>query len=361
MVKTMWFASAADRAPGDNIVHAPLALPPSSRVSVGEVNLRQVSPGDWDRDATRSGASMRSAHSHLVRLGMRFFLRGSARTFRIHLVNDGRPTPIGHYTILLRRGVKRFYDGLNLFPEYRDRWMQAMTEALRDAGEGCYEYGWQWNPEPPRDVQLASIPGVKVISSQPILVQGVDFSHWPRWESYYRAVSENARRNAKRAQKLHRDLALNVITGIATLGQVPCLVAMRAAMYRRKGLRFNSHRMFMGSVAGTLVCPSQAIIALAVGGGRVLAIQRNVEFGDVHYFIDGAASARPDGGAWFLQLGLLRRAYQKTPNGKYLMGYVGSGETDERAEGLLRSRRALRVTDWAASLIRFDWRPVLMA
>jgi hypothetical protein len=323
---------------------------------VSEVDLRRLAPADWDNNAIRSGASMRSAHSHLARLGWKFFLRGSPRTFEVYLDRGDRRTQIGHYTIVSRRGVKTFYDGLNLYPEYRDWWVDAMTAALAHAGPGGYEYGWQWNPEPSRDAQLRAIAGVNISSTRPILIQGVDFSKWACWESYYRDVSENVRRNARKAEKLHGDLAPAVVTGLAALRKLPVFVGMRRAMYRRKNLPFNPVRTFVGYALSILACPSQAVIALAVGGGRVLAVQSLVEFADSHYYLDGAASNDPDGGAWYLQMAMLRRAYERTPKGKFLMGYVDFALDDGVAEGLLRSRRSLRVSDWPTSLIRFEWR-----
>jgi hypothetical protein len=336
-------------------VSKPVAPPTSPRICVAEVKLGRIPAAEWDSHAIRSGASLRSAHSHLARLRWKFFLRGSARTFEIFLDRAGEKIPVGHYTIVSRRGVKTFYDGLNLYPEYRDHWVAAMSAAVAHAGPGVYEYGWQWNPEPPRDADLGSIPGVKLCSARPILIQGVDFSKWACWDSYYRDVSENVRRNAKKAEKLHGDLTLTVVTGLASLRKVPALVAMRRAMYQRKALPFNPLRSFVSYALSILACPSQAAIAVAAGGGRVLAIQNIVEFADSHYYLDGAASTEPDGGAWYLQLAMLRRAYERSPKGKFLMGYVDFELDDDLAEGLLRSRRSLRVSDWPTSLIRFEW------
>ncbi|HEX5379783.1 MAG TPA: hypothetical protein VFW47_14500 [Phenylobacterium sp.] len=309
----------------------------------------------------RAGASMRSAYAHLHRLGLKYTLRGQPRIFHVYLDQDGARTQIGHYTLIHRPGHYTFYDGINLYPEHRHHWEAAMRAAIAQAGPGRYDYGWQWNPEPARDAELAAIPGVRIVSTRNILIQGIDFSNWPTWEAYYRDVSENTRRNAKKAEKLHADIGVVVVTGLATLAKVPALVAMRQAMYRRKNLPFNPLRIFAGYVLNILACPDQAMIALAVGDGRVLAIQNNVEFADFHYYLDGAAANDTEGGAWYLQLAMLRRAYEAIPNGKFLMGYTDLPLDDQLAEGLLRSRRSLRVTDWPTSLIRFEFDPAAAA
>lgn len=328
----------------------------TARVSVAKVRLGQFDRQEWDRNARRCGASMRSAYAHLHSLRFKFLFRGLPRLYHVYLDVDGRKTQIGQCTLIVRRDTRVFYDGLNLYPEYSDLWAAAMAAVLADAGPGTYEYGWQWVPEPARDAELETIAGLNVIHSRPILVQGVDFANWPDWDAYYRDISENIRRNVKKAEKLHGDLAFHLVTGLASLGQVPALVAMRSAMYRRKGLPFHPIRIFAGYVGSILACPDQAMIGRVTGGGRTLAIQNNVEFADLHYYLDGAAANETEGGAWFLQLSMLRRAYERTPTGKFLLGYTDLPVEDQLAEGLLRSRRSLRASDWPSSLVRFAWR-----
>lgn len=330
--------------------------PTTARITVAKVRLGQFDRQQWDRNAMRCGASMRSAYAHLHGLGLKFLFRGVPRLYHVYLETDGQQTQIGQATLIVRRDARVFYDGLNLYPEYRGLWASAMAAILADAGPGTYEYGWQWAPEPARDAELQTVAGVTVIRSRPILVQGVDFANWPDWDSYYRDVSENIRRNAKKAEKLHGDLTFDLVTGLAALTKVPALVAMRGAMYRRKSLPFHPLRIFAGYVSTILACPEQAMIGMVTSGDRTLAIQNNVEFADFHYYLDGAAASETEGGAWFLQLAMLRRAYERTPTGKFLLGYTDLPVEDQLAEGLLRSRRSLRASDWPSSLVRFDWR-----
>jgi hypothetical protein len=99
------------------------------------------------------------------------------------------------------------------------------------------------------------------------------------------------------------------------------------------------------------------MIATASAGDRILAIQNIVEFGDTHYYLDGAAAENSDGGAWNLQLSMLERAYRRSPTSCYLLGYTDLPVEDQDAEGLLRARQSLRASDWPTSLIRFKWMP----
>jgi hypothetical protein len=336
----------------------PTQAPSPTKVSVSQVRLSQFDPQTWDRNAVRAGASMRSAFAHLRGLGLKFLFRGVPKLFHVYLEVDGQRTQIGQYTLIVRRDARIFYDGLHLYPEYSGLWTAAMTAVLTEAGPGTYEYGWQWMPEPPRDAELGTIAGVTLTHIRPILVQGVDFANWPDWDAYYRDISENIRRNAKKAEKLHGDLKFSLVTGLAALGKVPALVAMRGDMYRRKQLPFQPVRIFAGYVTNILACPAQAMIGVVTSKGRTLAIQNNVEFANFHYYLDGAAGNETEGGGWFLQLAMLRRAYERSPKGKFLLGYTDLPVGDQMAEGLLRSRRSLRASDWPSCLLRFDWRPV---
>ena len=331
--------------------------PQLARVSVTKVDLSRLDADDWNDHAMGCQASLRSAYAHLRHIGLRHILRGVPCIYQVMYEAGGKPERIGHYTLIRGAKLNKFYDGIILSPEYRHLWAEAMEAALAEAGRGIFDYGWQWFPEPARDAELVTIPGVKLLSTRPILIQGVDFANWPDWESYYRDISENIRRNAKKAVKLHPDLDIAVSSGLKSLRRVIDLVRMRGTMYRRKGMPFHPIRMFAGYILNFLTCPEQAMIAMAVSSNRILAIQNIVEFGSTHYYLDGAAATDTDGGAWNLQLAMLKRAYDRFPAGRFLLGYTDLPVADQSAEGLLRSRRSLRASEWPTSLVRFEWTP----
>jgi hypothetical protein len=290
--------------------------PSRAQIVVARVDLSDVDPVQWDADAIRCGASMRSAYAHLRHLRLKHVMHGAPRIYRVFHVVSGRKQAIGHYTLIQNPRLNTFYDGINLFPEHRDRWIEAMQAALRGAGAGVFDYGWRWSPEPSRTRQLATIDGVELLSTRDILIQGVDFSHWPDWNSYYRDISENIRRNARKASKLHPDLKVEIFRGRKSLRHQVDLVRMRRTMYRRKGLPFNPFRVMAGYMLNLVTCPEQMMIATASAGDRILAIQNIVEFGDTHYYLDGAAAENSDGGAWNLQLSMLERAYRRSPTSR---------------------------------------------
>ena len=333
-----------------------VAAPSNASVSVSQIVLGICAPGEWDRNAMRAEASMRSAYAHLRGLRYKYFLKGAPKIFGIFHESDGQRTQIGHATIVLEFGTTRFYDGINLYPEFRQYWTEAMTLLLRACGRGTYEYGWQWVPEKSREDELRSIAGVENLNCRNILVQGVDFANWPDWDSYYRDISTNVRYDARKIVGQYRDLHLEIVTGLRALLKIPILMGMRQALYRRKKLPFHSTRVLLGYILSIVFCPPQAIIAMAVGDDRVRAIHSNSEFGQFHYHLDAAAADGATGEGRFLQLAVIKRAYDLTPQGKFLVGYTDLPIEEQSAKGLLQSRRFLRVSDWPSSIIRFDWK-----
>jgi hypothetical protein len=53
-------------------------------------------------------------------------------------------------------------------------------------------------------------------------------------------------------------------------------------------------------------------------------------------------------------LGELQRAYQRTPQGRFIMGFIDPAtHNDALSQGLLRSREACRVTDFPTAIVDF--------
>lgn len=329
----------------------------SSTLAVESVDLSKHDPVAWDQLAMQCGGSMRFAHSHLRHLNVRLLGKGRAQSFILTATTEGETKPIGCFAMVSNGKTRKFYDNLALLPHYAEHWGEAMQAILAHFGPGDYEWGWEWSLEPPRQADLAAIAGVRVLDVEAIMVHAVDFSQWPTWNDYWRAISENSRRNAQKAERANDGLKIVVRTGLSAIRSAGPLTRLRSAMYSRKGLGFRSLRTFVGYVAGVLLCPDQAMTASAEAGGRVLAAYHGVEFGANTYYLDGAAAEGADGGSWFLLLTMVRRAYERAPKGRFLMGYIGSALTREVPEGLIRSRRSLRVTEWPTSLIRFSWGP----
>ena len=323
---------------------------------VQQVSLRNEDPDAWDAQASLAGASLRSAHAHLSALDLKHLFRGTCKTYEVLATRPEGLVRVGHYTLIEHAGSREFYDGLCLPPEYQHLWPRALRAALHIGGPGAYVYGWEWSLEPPRQGQLGLLEGAMVRSVVPITVNAVDFSRWPDWNSYSLAVSENVRRNSRKASVQFPRLKIDFAFGLDALGLALPLTRLRRAMYRRKGLPFNSWKIAASYLASFTTVPRQAQVGFAAEDGRVQAIFRHVEFGPHTYYLDGATAAGSGGAGWRLMLTLLGRAFARAPEGKLLLGYVYDSTRERLPDGLMRSRRSLRHSDWPTSIVAFDWR-----
>jgi hypothetical protein len=323
-----------------------------------EVRLGGIDRAAWNAAAARSGASWRMALQNLRITGAKLMMSGRLKLFEFHEMRSGAAVRIGQCAVIQRANAFEFCDRLQLAPEHCDKWSAAMEAVLRRLGPGAYKYGWEWNLEPAREDAFARISGVKVISVRPITVQGVEFSRWPSWEVYWRQVSNNSRRDFARADKTYPDLRIVVRRGFSALRGCFALVRARAAMYRRKGLEFDSVRALTSCMAGVIFSPGSSVLAFAASGDRILSILHGFEFGETTYYVAGASGQGVNGAGWRLQLSMIKAAYDRHPDGKFLLGYVDYALHDEAIGGdLLRSRRAVRATDWPTSEVCFAYAP----
>lgn len=231
-----------------------------------------------------------------------------------------------------------------------------MVAILRAAGPGEYTYGWTHNLEQPRESDLRRISGVTISTVRPITVEAVDFSRWSSWDEYWRATSNNIRRNVKKAQVEIVDLALESRRGVRSLAQIPAVVRLRVATYHRKGLNFRPLREIASTAGTVLSCPECAFTVLASGRGKVLAAFSGFQFGANTYYLDGGSTSDNAGASWYLMMHMLREAYDRAPQGRFVMGYIDHAIHDEAVGGgLVRSRQSCRVTDYETSIVRFRW------
>ena len=333
----------------------------TAQLWVETLDLGKIPAAGWDDLAQRCDGSDRCAHAHLKRLWLRFLGLAVPKTYGVYSGPRDSAELIGHFTIVDRHGYRQFYNGISLLPAFEPQRLEVFQRALNLLGPGDYEYGWSLSLEPSREAEFRCVSGVDIRHVQNVLVHAVDFSRWPDWEKYYRDISENSRRNAKKAEQAHPDMQIVVRKGFAALGALPNLLRLRTSLYRRKNLSFDSARVFLGYVGRILVCPAETTVAWAAAGAtaETLAVYHGVEFGQYSYYLDGAAALGAEGGAWSLLITMLRRAYDRTPTGKFIMGYMVVPPTKVVPEGLMRSRRAVRVNEYPTGIVQFRWAPEL--
>jgi hypothetical protein len=101
-------------------------------------------------------------------------------------------------------------------------------------------------------------------------------------------------------------------------------------------------------------CPEYAFTAVAPG--KALAAFSGFRFGSCTYYFDGGSAGGHSGASWFLMMNMLREAYERALDGKFVMGYFDYATyAEEVGGGLVRSRRSCRVTDYPTSIGDFTW------
>ena len=79
-----------------------------------------------------------------------------------------------------------------------------------------------------------------------------------------------------------------------------------------------------------------------------------VEFGRTTEYRSGGAILEAAGSSWALMFNVLRRAYERHPSGKFVMGWRGAA-AKESDGGLIRSRRAVRADELRSAVVRFHY------
>jgi len=326
---------------------------PASSITVSEAVHRTADA--WDEFAQRCAASYQCTQTYLRVWAIKNRFR--LRLFEVFVQEDGLPRKIGQCAVGVGRAVSVFLGELQLLARYSGFWTRAMTALLGRLGPGRYSYGSTQSMEESREGNLKTISAVTIESVRPLVVHAVDFSRWATWDDYWHAVSNNSKRNARRARLLIPDLSIAIHQGHQAALDIPALLSLRAAMYRRKGLSFGPWRAGVSGLSMILRCPQNVLTAVVSGKNRALAAIFAVEFGPHVYYENGGSAPDNGGAAWYLTLSMLRRTYDRNPRtAKFIMGYVDYAMHDETISGgLLRFRRSCRVTAYPTSVVCFSY------
>lgn len=280
---------------------------------------RSTTKYEWDRLAGACNASFRCGYHAARAWQLDHHVWCRMRRYAFHL-GDATESRIGQVAIGTGSRVRAFADGLQLLPHHADHWASCMRTLLETLGPGVYHYGSRWNLEPARDEACAQISGVHVVDVRAITMYAVHFARWSTWDAYIRDVSENARRNARKAAKLGPRLSIEIGYGARMLRYAHDLLRLRRDLYARKGvafsMRINLFRLLLRAVA----MRDQAFIAIARRDNNVIAAFGGITFGRDTYFMDSAAVPDDDGAYWFLMLRMLEDAYRRAPQGRFVTG-----------------------------------------
>jgi hypothetical protein len=263
---------------------------------------------------------------------------------------------IGQAGVTVKNNTHIFIDRLQIAPAFEGDWREVFLSILQTLGPGRYQYGGEWNIEPARESLIAQLPGVSIGNVRPITIQYIDFSRFADWGAYYSAISSNCKRNSKCAEKDFPGIIVTESNGISSISRIISHLKMRSLIHNNKLMALKHKSAIYEYIKHALTFGNNSKILQAKHGNRVLASIRTINFGDNVYYLDGGREIHRHGASWLLMIEALRLAFGRNARGKFVMGYVDYATHDEAVGGgLLRSRRALRVSDQVSSIVEFTY------
>ena len=321
-----------------------------SPVGVHERLIAEVDPRAWDRFVMASGGSFLGAWN-VIRAER---LLHAVRVFE--LVTTGpAPVKLGQCAVAIDHDRVRFLDRLHLLPSHADVWPQALQRILDRCGGASCTYGSPWNAERQCLAGVrASMPGARLVDAS-TGIDAVEFARWSDFASYRRGISENIRRDYKKAAAAAPTLVIR--RGVAAWRELAGLVGLRRQVMRRNQEPFSTVIDAPLHALKLLCMGDQAFIATVRAAGRPEAAFFGVEFGDRLYYVSGGTRDRSDGFGSYLFLTLIEQWYAAHPRGVLHLGATMPGvEPEAYTRGALLYRRKLRATSVPSTAFTIDRR-----
>jgi len=309
---------------------------------------------EWDEFAQRCNGSYHCSQGYIAAMRL---------THKIHLFEFfvgknkvGQSAVAGPY--FQNSGNRVFLDTIQLCPPHEIHWPAAMKAVLQELGPGRYRYGSVLSITPsPSDDDFRRITGVTVESIASYQVHAITFVSWENWETYYRAISDNAKRNAAKAVKSDPNMRVESLAEWHSLPYFLQIFWMRRMMYIRKNtnlgvlawmVRFMRRLVFLGRYVS---------VVRVIYHGRHTAFACIIQFGRLSYYADGASVRDNGGSAWHLLTEIIRKSWGICPTGMFVMGFDGAGFRDqfEGWDNVLLQRQQCRVSQIATSVVTFDY------
>lgn len=276
---------------------------------------RSVDAGEWDRFVRACDGSFLSGWQ-LIR-SRRFLNR--IRVFEFFVTEDAQARKIGQCAVAVSAGRLRIMDRLHLLPGSADQWDQCVGLLVERCGAGVYQYGSLWNAESrhPPDGRVGRWMS-QALPGRPFLVDRVDFGRWPSFEQYRADVSENIRRDYRKA--VAAGALVQTRTGLAALRDVLTLVRLRSEVMHRNRQPFSFVMDVARHVLKILGTGPGAFIATVRAEGRCPAVFFGVRFGADVYYLSGGTEKTANGYGSFLFLTLIEEWFAANPQGRLFLG-----------------------------------------
>ena len=303
---------------------------------------------EWDDFAAASGESFLGAWG--VIKARRFF--GRVRLFDFLLADRlGSRRKVGQCAVQVRNQKVTFLDKIQLLPAHRQLNRRCLDLLAAEFGRVTYQYGSHWNVED--DFDLKDLPRFDV-DRKIFHLDLIEFREWTNFAAYRRAVSENIRRDYKKAKEACA--VSRTYYGLEGLRDLFAFVAMRRYMSRRNNLRFSGVRDYLTHVGRLLVLGKKAFVTTVMIKGTCYAAFFGAEVGNRLYYLSGGTRSNHLGAGSYLFLNLIENWFAKHPDGELLMGDCPKPLTVTRHDrGNLLYRRKLRVR--SVNGVEFQLRP----
>jgi hypothetical protein len=319
-------------------------------VVVHERLIAEIDPSQWDRFVVASGGSFLGAWN-VIRAER---LLSAVRVFEL-LTTGPAPVKIGQCAVAIDHDRVRFLDRLHVLPSHAEVWPQALRRILERCGGAFCTYGSPWNAERRCLAGLrAALPGARLVDAA-TGIDAIDFGRWSDFAAYRRGISENIRRDYKKAVAAAPTLVTR--RGVAAYREIAGLVGLRRQVMRRNQESFSTVIDAPLHALKLLCMGDSAFIATVRAAGRPEAAFFGVEFGDRICYVSGGTRDRSEGFGSYLFLTLIEQWFAAHPRGALHLGVTEPGlEPETYTRGNLLYRRKLRAVSVPSTAFTLDLR-----
>ena len=303
-------------------------------VELRELTAADVEPEAWDRFVGDSGGSFLGCW----RVVRTYRLRSRVRLFDVVARRPHGPDlKVGQCAVAVRRDRVRFLDRLHLAPGHEHLWTRCWPLLVERCGAATYEYGSAWNHESPRPLGLADA----VVAGEPFQIDRVNFSAWNDFTAYRREVSENIRRDYRKAAAASPSVVTRY--GLDALRDLAGLIRFRRRMMRKNQEPFSGSADYARHALKLVCLGPNGFIATVRTRHRRRAAFFGARLGRNVYYLSGGTE--DNGFGSYLFLTLLESWFAEHPDGNLYLGmYPGAWDPQTYTHGNLLYRRKLRAT-----------------
>lgn len=311
-----------------------------TEVRMLERSFSSLRRDEWDNFVLTTGGSFLGCWA--VVKARRFV--GTVRLFEFFIDRESRaPQKAGQCAVAVAWGKVTFLDRIHLKPAQRHLWDQCFKLIVQRFGAKAYHYGSHWNHEDRS--KLGAIPGfvTQTVLNKQFHLDLIDFHDWDGFRAYRRGISENIRRDYRKAQ--NTSARVETRFGLAALRDVFALVTLRAQVMRKNKVRFSSFADYFLHGVKLAIFAKNGFITTVRMKRKCYSAFFGIQLGSNLYYISGGTTKNSHGFGSYLFLTLIENWFAGHPNGKLVMGpSTGHDDPNDYTGGNLLYRRKLRVS-----------------